>query len=58
MQNTQQAYREAGQSNQAPPKANKALNKNNAQGQAPGAAPKKKGPAEQATLPPPDSTPK
>jgi hypothetical protein len=56
MQNTQQAYREAGQSNQAPPKASKALNKTNAQGQP--APAKKKGPAEQATLPPPDSTPK
>lgn len=53
MQSTQQAYREAGQSNQAPPKASKALNKNQGQGKDGAAPPKKKGPAEQATLPPP-----
>ncbi len=53
-QSAQQAYREAGQSNQAPPKASKALDKNKAQGPGSEAAPKKKGPAEQATLPPPD----
>jgi hypothetical protein len=50
MQTTQQAYREAGAANNAPPKGAKALDKNapNAGIGSAAAPPKKKGPAEQA----------